>query len=452
MSVRVSGRSASDIRVDGLNGATYSRLDKFLDGYGSAGIIEGGIITDSGSGEIDVSAAKGLIRTANTATAHVIAFNIAATTNVALTDNVMNYIYIDYNAGVPVYAVTTTYTVIDLHTKLIVGRVYRAGTTLYISNVGQDIQDATLRDLYRLQTLRRMEWASGSILSFVAATRQPTVSAGVYFSNYDNVATAAFDASGAGRFTAWYRNGSGGWTLVATQQNVDNANYDDGDGTLGALGSGDYGVHWVYQLVDGTIHIQYGQSSYTTLANARSATIPTAPTPCLGMGILIGRLIIARNASAIYEASSAFTSTYLGSTAANHNELAGIQGGAASDYYHLIGADYTVRNLPVVEVTGTTQAMAIRTRYIANNGSLVTLTLPAVAAVGDFIEVEGLGAGMWKIAQNVGQVVQFLSVASTTGVTGYVAATTRYDSVHIRCVVTSTGWEVINAVGELDVI
>lgn len=452
MTIKVSGRNASDIRLDGLNGATYSRLDKFLDGYGSAGIVEGALITDSGSGEIDISAAKGFIRIANTAIAHVVAFDIAATTNVALTDNSMNYVYIDYNGGIPVYTVTTTYANINLHTQIICGRVYRAGTVLYISNVGQDIQDATLRDLYRLQTMRRMERASGGVLSFVAATRQPTVSAGVYFSNYDNILTAAFDASGASRFTAWYRNGSGGWTLVAVQQNVDNANYDDGDGTLGSLGVGDYGVHWVYQLVDGTVHIQYGQATYTSLASARSATVPAAPTPCVGMGILLGRLIIARNASAIYEASSAFTSTFLGATAANHNELAGIQGGAAADYYHITTADYNVRNLPVVEVTGTTQAMAIRTRYIANNGSLITLTLPATAAVGDFVEVEGYGAGGWKIAQNALQTIRFLSVVSTTGVTGYAASTTRYDSVHLRCVVASIGWEVINAVGELDVI
>jgi len=44
--------------------------------------------------------------------------------------------------------------------------------------------------------------ASGSTLSFTAATLQPTVSAGQYFSNYDSIVTAAFSASGADRFTS----------------------------------------------------------------------------------------------------------------------------------------------------------------------------------------------------------------------------------------------------------
>lgn len=453
MTVKVSGRHASDIRIDGLNGATYNKLDKFFDGYGSAGIIEGGIITDSGSGQIDVSAAKGFIRTTNSATAHVVAFNIAAVVDQSLTDNSMNYVYIDYNGGSPAYTITTTYTDINLHSKIICGRVYRNGTLLYISNIGQDIQDATLRDLYRLQTLRRMEHASGSTLSFVAATRQPTVSAGVFFSNYDEVITAAFDASGSGRFTSWYRNGSGGWTATPSVQNVDNTNYDSGTGTLTALTINHYGVHWVYQLVDGSIHIQYGQASYPAISDARNSTVPASqPTPIVGMGILIGRLIIAKSATTIYEASSAFSTTFTGTATTQHNDLASIQGGSAGDYYHLKGADYTVRNLPVVEVTSASQTMAIRTRYIANYGSLITFTLPDTAAVGDFVEIEGYGAGGWKIAQNAGENIIFLNLTSTTGITGYVASTTQYDSIHLRCVVASTTWVVINAVGEIEVI
>jgi len=453
MTIKVSGRSSTDIRLDGLDGATYNRLDKFLDGYGSAGIFEGGLITDSGSGQIDVSAAKGLIRTTNSELGKLVAFNIEAGTNIDLTDNSMNYVYISYNGGSPVFAVTTSYGDISLNDEVICGRVYRLGTLLYISNVGQDIQNATLRDLYRLQTLRRLEWASGSLLSFTAATRQPYVSAGIFFSNYAKVVSAIFDASGADRFTAWYRNGTGGWTAVTSQQNVDNVNYDDGDGTLANLGVGDHGVHWVYILADGSVHIQYGQATYTSLANARNSTVPsTQPTPVTGMGILIGRLIIAKNASTIYEASSAFSYTFTGTATTSHNDLAGLQGGTAGEYYHLTAADYTVRNLPVVEVTGTSQQAVIRTRYIANNAALVTVTLPATAAVGDFVEVEGYGAGGWQIAQNASQSIRFLGVVSTTGITGYIASTTQYDSVHLRCVVASTGWEVINAVGELDVI
>lgn len=452
MPPKIHGRNSQDIVVKGLGTPTYNTLEKVNNAHYSAGIFEGGVITDSGSGQIDISGAKGLIRSTNSELGELYSFDIDGLANISLTDNSMNYLYIDYNAGSPIWVVTTDYDSINLQTQLIAGRVYRFGFVLYISNVGQDIQDATLRDFYRLQTLRRMERASGAILGFTAATRQPTVTAGIYFSNYAKITTAAFNASSTDRFVYWYRNGSGGWITVTNVQNIDNLYYDDGDGTLANLSNNQYGVHWVYQLVDGSIHVQYGQASYT-LANARLAAVPaTQPPPVAGVGILIGKIIILKNATAIYETASAFTTTFTAAGVTNHNDLSNIQGGSSGEYNHLSNADYAVRNLPVVEVTSATQAMAIRTRYVANYGSQLVFTLPASAVIGDFVEVEGLGAGGWKIAQNASQTIIFQTVASTVGTGGYISSNNRYDCVRLRCVVANTTWTVVSAVGELTVI
>jgi ligand-binding sensor protein len=56
-----------------------------------------------------------------------------------------------------------------------------------------------------------------------------------------------------------------------------------------------------------------------------------------------------------------------------------------------------------VNVTGTSQQAASNTGYIANNAAQVTITLPPSPAFGDVIQVSGVGAGGWKIAQNAGQ-------------------------------------------------
>jgi len=56
-----------------------------------------------------------------------------------------------------------------------------------------------------------------------------------------------------------------------------------------------------------------------------------------------------------------------------------------------------------LDVTGTTQQAVSNTGYMADNGSQVTITLPATASVGDLIQITGVGAGGWKIAQNAGQ-------------------------------------------------
>lgn len=98
-----------------------------------------------------------------------------------------------------------------------------------------------------------------------------------------------------------------------------------------------------------------------------------------------------------------------------------------------------------IVVTGTTQAMAVNTGYVSNNASLVTLTLPATAAVGSIIQIQGLGAGGWKIAQNASQLIHIGSQVTTTGVTGFLSSTNQYDSLTLLCVVANTTWCVLGA-------
>lgn len=101
------------------------------------------------------------------------------------------------------------------------------------------------------------------------------------------------------------------------------------------------------------------------------------------------------------------------------------------------------------EVTGTSQAMAISNGYIANNAGLVTLTLPAVAALGSVVRVAGKGTGLWSIAQNSGQTIHFGSVNTTTGVGGSLAAILRYDCVELLCTTANTDWTVLSVIGNL---
>ncbi len=91
-------------------------------------------------------------------------------------------------------------------------------------------------------------------------------------------------------------------------------------------------------------------------------------------------------------------------------------------------------------VSGTSQSMAVDSGYISNNAGLVTLTLPATAAVGSTIQVQGLGAGGWQIAQNAGQLIHLGSQVTTTGATGFLASTNAFDSITLLCVVTNTTW------------
>ena len=104
------------------------------------------------------------------------------------------------------------------------------------------------------------------------------------------------------------------------------------------------------------------------------------------------------------------------------------------------------------EVTETSQPALANNGYIANNAALVTITLPSTCAVGEIVRVAGKGAGMWKVAQNSGQIIYFGDQNTTSGTAGYIAAKYRYDTVELLCITANTTFLVIGNIGNLDVI
>lgn len=100
-----------------------------------------------------------------------------------------------------------------------------------------------------------------------------------------------------------------------------------------------------------------------------------------------------------------------------------------------------------------TQAMVGGNGYLSNNGgTLVTFTLPATAGVGTLVAVQGSGTGLWKIAQNSGQTIYTNFVSSTTGVTGSISSTARYDAIILMCNIANTGWVLNQSTGSLSVV
>jgi hypothetical protein len=92
-------------------------------------------------------------------------------------------------------------------------------------------------------------------------------------------------------------------------------------------------------------------------------------------------------------------------------------------------------------VSGTTQTAVASNGYFTNNAGVVTVTLPAVSAVGDMVYVVGMGAGGWKVAlPNAGSVIHFGNLDSTTGTGGYIASTHKYDAVLLVCQVANADW------------
>lgn len=112
---------------------------------------------------------------------------------------------------------------------------------------------------------------------------------------------------------------------------------------------------------------------------------------------------------------------------------------------------YKVHALRDFEVTGTSATLVTNFSFTANNVGLVTITLPATAAQGDKVQVNGKGTGGWKIAQPAGVIVHFGNVDTTLGAGGHLDSTSQYDSVVLQCVVANTEWERVDASGTISV-
>jgi hypothetical protein len=101
------------------------------------------------------------------------------------------------------------------------------------------------------------------------------------------------------------------------------------------------------------------------------------------------------------------------------------------------------------DVASGTQAMAVNQGYITDNGaSLVTYTLPAVAALGTVVRVCGKSSGGWTIAQNAGQSI-IIGSKQTTVTTGSLSSANANDTVELLCTVANTTFTVLSSVGNL---
>lgn len=99
---------------------------------------------------------------------------------------------------------------------------------------------------------------------------------------------------------------------------------------------------------------------------------------------------------------------------------------------------YGSASLTWASIAGTSQAAAVNTSYVVANASQTTITLPATAALGDRVAVQGLGAAGWILAANTGQTIKLGSTTTTTA--GSLTSANLYDCIEVVCIVANTTW------------
>jgi hypothetical protein len=116
-----------------------------------------------------------------------------------------------------------------------------------------------------------------------------------------------------------------------------------------------------------------------------------------------------------------------------------------------IAADSPTSGFTWNEITGTSSGVLVENGYIANNSSLVTLTLPATAAIGKTMAFLGKGTGLYRIAQNAGQTIHFVASSTTTGAGGSLTAVEQFDGLTLVCTTANTDFTVISSSGNFTV-
>lgn len=91
-----------------------------------------------------------------------------------------------------------------------------------------------------------------------------------------------------------------------------------------------------------------------------------------------------------------------------------------------------------VNISGTTQAAAVNTGYVVGNASQTTITLPATAALGDRVAVQGKGAAGWILTANTGQTIQVGQAATASA--GTVTSAAAFDAIEVICITANTTW------------
>lgn len=282
------------VRGDVLQADRFDRranLSKIAREATTLGVVDGGVLSPgAGSLDLDVTAGSGFI-------IDPVDFFIKEVTwtgtTLSLPADSNVYIYVDTNG-----MVTAAASFPSLETVVLLGRANTDTDINFIERSRMSMQHVGNRlALFNRDALGPV-YQSGTTVA-ESGTRNLDVTAGVYFYGVTRYAPSG---GAAIEFSSYYRDGLGGYNHVHNITQVDNAQFDDGSGTLAALGSGNYAKHVLYLVGDGTeehYFLVYSQDEYSSLVLAEGASLPTPPPYFDNAVVPIAAIIVQEGTSSL---------------------------------------------------------------------------------------------------------------------------------------------------------
>ena len=343
-----------------------------------AGIEGEPVVTDNGNGTINVASEDVWFFT--DATRETLAFHtIAAATNLAPGSSDTSYLVADRDTNT--WVLLTDYSLIDNNRYIPYLIVYKgASNNLHFQKEPLEAHGEVENHRQRVANCERYGRESGfDQISVAATTRLITTNAGVFWAvNRRYSLNAVTSAS-----TRWFLNyHSGGvWTSTtgATNSTINNTQYDDGT-DIQTLAAGEVVINYLYRGVEDQDHLYIVLSNkYNSITEAKaSGIIGTLPELVTSHAVLIGRVIVEQGQDVQpTDIESAFTETFAASTPVTvHNDLAGLQGGSSTNYYHvspqiysnLTGSSYVTGGFTGVNASGTLNSNGLSLSVAAPGG------------------------------------------------------------------------------------
>jgi hypothetical protein len=284
------GSTSMAVYGDVLLGGQFP-LSKFAEAYTTTGVVSGGQVERVSGLQVKVKAGTGF----TVASGSLTYISWADQTITLPAGQSSIWIYLD-SAGVA----TSGNTAPDITASLYVARASTSATAvrfLASSQVYIPQPAARLYD-YVSEVIGPIS-VSGSVTSKHAPTSlQLDVTSGVYYSH--NVEKLPAASAAPCSFTYWYKDGSGGWTTVASQTSIDTANYDNGSGTLATIPAGRYKRDLLFVAVNDSAteyHVVYGQETFAAAVDA--TTNPLPPSVHLNESCRLAALVVLQGAADI---------------------------------------------------------------------------------------------------------------------------------------------------------
>lgn len=261
-----------------------------------------------------------------------------------LTDQAMNYVVADYNGGSPILRVTTDVNEITESSIVPVLSVFRDGSyPLEVQNwdrLGRGLANKLHQSIVKTQRYRRQSGLTLAEYNNGGTYRYVTCGSGIIWVGavrYDLLATDSRTDTSPDGIIYFARTG-GSW-VQSTVRQYNNTQYSDGTNTQ-TLNNNEYGVCWLYRGVEDPKHLYMvlGNGSYTLQQAIASQQPASLPAKITSHGLLVGRVIVQKNANTATQVDSAFETVFSQTAPSVHNDLAGLQGGTSGEYYHLTSA------------------------------------------------------------------------------------------------------------------